>query len=884
MNFIITSTESLNHDRKIIGGKAHQLALISKFNIPNWIVITTDLFYLLLEEANQKHFFQEALKKITIDNYNDNYKEIISSINHIKFNEKLSNQISKHLDSTKSYAVRSSAIDEDGDQNSFAGILESYLYQNNMESICKSIIDCFKSCFSARALKYRLDKGISLENLAVAVIIQEMVNSEKSGVLFTANPTNGERSEFLISANYGLGEGVVSGDCICDEYAFNIQTKELIQNINQKDTFYTHIENKSGTRVIEISKELQKKSVLSEDEIGKLVEIGKKISTDRKFPQDIEWAIENDELYILQTRNITNLIPPLKSDDQNIVFDNSNIQESFCGITTPLTFSYANEAYFRVYHQMLSIMGLSQKVIQSHEKRHWNMISLIKGRVYYNINSWYEGLLIFPSLESNKDSMEKMMGLQDPVDFITDKKLNFKEKCQIFPTLFKCYANLIYYFINIDKIVNNFINIFAVEYKKFKREEFIFYDLAKLFNLTDQIIKKITSNWQAPIINDFYVMTFHGKAHRFLEKHNVPDFQIQLSNLLSGEEGIESTEPTKLMLHISDQIRLESTLVEFVKINDPISIQKNIEHHYPQILSLCQKYIELYGDRVMGELKLESISLRENPQFLYLCLKNYILQEMTLKKYTSNETELRLKTEKIVFDFLKSNHGSRKLKQFKSILLKTRKGVKYRENMRLLRTRVFGLSRDIYLEMGRQLKTYNALEHERDIFFLTLDELERYRMGRSVQSDLKSLVLIRKKEFDSYHLDVPANHFHTTGLVNLGNKFEYPYQENEQSDLSGLGCYPGIVEGEVVNMKSPDDMLDINGKILCTLRTDPGWAPIFPMIKGLIVERGSMLSHSAVIARELGIPTIVNIPKVTEKLATGDQIEMNGSTGKILKK
>ncbi len=255
---------------------------------------------------------------------------------------------------------------------------------------------------------------------------------------------------------------------------------------------------------------------------------------------------------------------------------------------------------------------------------------------------------------------------------------------------------------------------------------------------------------------------------------------------------------------------------------------------------------------------------------------------MSLSDYLSNEKELRIKTEKVVFSDIKKRLGSKKLKKFKKLLNNTRKGVKYRENMRLMRTRVFGLSREIYLEMGRQFQTYGVLDHHRDIFYLTLDELERYRMGRSVQTNLNSLVNARKAEYQSYDKnDEPAYHFHTSGPVYLGNKFQYPYQKESSSELKGLGCYPGVVEEEVATIFSPDAIDDINGKIVCTLRTDPGWAPIFPMIKGLIVERGSMLSHSAVIARELGIPTIVGVPDITKKLATGDLIRMDGELGTI---
>ena len=254
---------------------------------------------------------------------------------------------------------------------------------------------------------------------------------------------------------------------------------------------------------------------------------------------------------------------------------------------------------------------------------------------------------------------------------------------------------------------------------------------------------------------------------------------------------------------------------------------------------------------------------------------------MNLEKYSNNEKILRAQTEKEIFSFLKNKFGTRKLSQFKSLLKKTRKGVKYRENMRLIRTRVFGLSRDLYLEIGRQLETYGKIDDSRDIFFLTLDELEKYRMGRSVQTNLKSIISSRKIEYKTYEENEPSYHFHTSGPVYLSDDYKYPYKRDISTDLKGLGCYPGVVEEEVCLMSNPEELTNIKGKIHCTVRTDPGWAPIFPMIKGLIVERGSMLSHSAVIARELGIPTIVGITDITKKLKTGQRIKMDGELGTV---
>lgn len=153
--------------------------------------------------------------------------------------------------------------------------------------------------------------------------------------------------------------------------------------------------------------------------------------------------------------------------------------------------------------------------------------------------------------------------------------------------------------------------------------------------------------------------------------------------------------------------------------------------------------------------------------------------------------------------------------------------------------------------------------------------------GRIVQTNLKDLIALRKKEYESYENDEPGHHFKTFGFVHAGNPFIYEGQTEIDPDgaLKGIGCYPGQISGEVALLFRPDEGIDVNDKILCTVRTDPGWAPLFPSIKGLLVEKGSTLSHSAVIARELKIPTIVGIPGITKIIEKGDEIEMDCERG-----
>ena len=195
---------------------------------------------------------------------------------------------------------------------------------------------------------------------------------------------------------------------------------------------------------------------------------------------------------------------------------------------------------------------------------------------------------------------------------------------------------------------------------------------------------------------------------------------------------------------------------------------------------------------------------------------------------------------------------------------------------------MFGLYRDIFLEVGRQLQFYGELDDGRDIFWLSLDELYAWQDGRGIQIRFRSLVHARREEYADYQNDEPPHHFHTRGVPYLYNEYHYPHARAEADDsgqLRGIGCYPGRVDAPVRLIFSPDDELNLNGQILCTVRTDPGWAPLFPTAGGILVERGSTLSHSAVVARELGIPAIVGIPDITRILRDQEQVRMDGASG-----
>ncbi|TAE66928.1 MAG: phosphoenolpyruvate synthase, partial [Bacteroidetes bacterium] len=215
---------------------------------------------------------------------------------------------------------------------------------------------------------------------------------------------------------------------------------------------------------------------------------------------------------------------------------------------------------------------------------------------------------------------------------------------------------------------------------------------------------------------------------------------------------------------------------------------------------------------------------------------------------------------------------------------KARELVSQRENLRYERTRAFGIVRKIFINIGKKFEENKLIEKENDIFYLTKEEIFAFIQGTSVTQNIKALIDLRKNEFEKYKQSgAISERFATYGIVyQLDNDFFSTEKELPlESELKGVGCCVGIVEAKVRVLDNPHQLESLKGDILAAYSTDPGWVVLFPDAKGILVERGSLLSHSAIVAREMGKPCIVGIKGLLKTLKTGDLIEMNGSTGNI---
>jgi rifampicin phosphotransferase len=470
---ILNRREAASVPDRYLGGKAAQLAWLFRhgFPGPDFWVLTTQAWEAQLAYAGLTQWLPAQLAHLTADaDAGAAVRISCAGIQERLLSAALCPKIEKQLCQTLNadsltgayVAVRSSVVGEDSLKASFAGQMDSFLFRKGVPQIVDALRRCWASAFSERAVRYRLQKGLPLHPVNMGVIMQLMIEGEVSGVVFTANPATGCRHQALLTSTYGLGEGLVSGECNADEYTIDYRSDAIIaKRISAKD-YQREFDrtNGFGTRLVTIAGSAAQRPCLPDSWILEITRKARHIAGLAGCPQDIEWTLRGDTIYFLQTRPITILPSAAGASDRKTVWDNSNIQESYCGVTTPLTFSFASHAYATVYEQTMRLMGISEKVIAAHQDMLQNLLGLIRGRVYYNINQWYRGLLLLPSFQRNKADLERMMGLQDPVDFVEDQAYSFTGKLGKLPALLRTYARLLAAFRQLPARVTEFHRMF----------------------------------------------------------------------------------------------------------------------------------------------------------------------------------------------------------------------------------------------------------------------------------------------------------------------------------------------------------------------------------------------------------------------------------------
>ncbi len=775
------------------------------------------------------------------------------------------------------YAVRSSALAEDGAQHSFAGQLESVLGVKAITRIEAAITTCRASGDSERVRAYCATHGI--EPGPVAVVVQRMIRGEASGVMFTRDPDMPEHT--LISAAWGLGEGVVQGSADCD--AFRVGPSGAIEpEIQDKQVHVKLVGEEPAERPVPKAK--QDQPVLSDTEVCQLVAWGRQLEQIGGGPQDVEFTRDADQMWLVQTRPITTPVP----FGRKLLWDNSNIVESYSGVTTPLTYSFARGAYNTVYRLFCRVMGVSQASVDANNDIFERLIGLIQGRVYYNLNAWFRILTLLPAYQYNRVAMQQMMGVSEvAADEDAEAPASIWQRNLVHkPRMVWLMVTLVWRLLFLRRDTRRFQREFEDAVGSHRKRELDTLPPDELIAIYGDLQRKLLMRWTPPLVNDFFCMIFHSALRKqcatLLCDGDESRGAAMANALLAGQGGLESTAPTRALLERAARLRAAPWAMElFDSSASDLEVLEGARRD-PTFARWLDAWMERFGDRCIDELKLETIPLREQPEFVISSLRNYLRGEpMDPAQFGAGERRRRELAEQQARQQLQ---GWRRA-LFLWILGRARETVATREDLRFLRTRIFGLVRDIFRAIGGHMAASGALDDPRDVFYLELPELFGWVEGNAPCTSWKGLVALRKVEFDAYRaLPGPPERFHTWGPVHRHNRFtarRAPAALDDDGVMRGTPCYPGVVEGPVVSLVAPTGGARLDGDILVTPRTDPGWVPLFPSISGLLVERGSPLSHSAVVAREMGIPTVVGLRGLTALIKDGDRVRMDGGAGTV---
>lgn len=749
-------------------------------------------------------------------------------------------------------AVRSSAVGEDGALHSFAGQYVSVLGVEGLDALRDAVATCRASGEGERVRAYCALHGLTPS--PVAVVVQRMVEGDASGVAFSATPEDPDR--VLISAGLGLGEGVVQGLVSCD--TLRVAAGGAVEaDVVRKDTAVHLVDG--APREVPVRE--PDAAALTDGQARALATIARRLEAELGGPQDVEWTREGDRLWILQTRPVTTPVPR----GQKLLWDNSNIIESYNGVTTPLTYSFANQAYTIVYQLFLRVMGVEEEVIRRNSSIFPRMIGLVRGRVYYNLNAWYRVITLLPGYRFNKAFMEQMMGVGEVAaeEDAHAEAASWQERLPELPRLLRLGGRLLWRLRMLDRDVAGFHANFDRVYGEWRGKDFARMRAEELVDAYEAMERELLWAWSVPIVNDFFTMIAYGTLRKLCGSW-AGDEGGQLHNeLLAGEGGLESTAPMHAAIALAASLREHGVPAEAAATD-------------PRTKPAWDAWMARYGDRCVNELKLETPSLRQDPSFLVETLRNYLRNPPSL----AGDTDLRAQAEARAF----ANLSGLRAMVFRRVLAQARGRVRDRENLRFIRTRIFGIVRDLFRGLGARMVEAGALADVEDVFFLTVPEALGWVRGTAPSVAFRETVDVRRREFAGYSEGAPpSERFHTRGAVHAANPFVGKPRAAAGGALVGTGCCPGEVEGAVAVLADPHQGAALNGEILVAFRTDPGWVPLYPAVSGLLVERGSLLSHSAVVAREIGLPTIIGIPGLTAAVKTGDRVRMDGAAGTVEK-
>ena len=836
MRFIKHFSEIDEVDLSRVGGKGLNLGKLTRagFQVPQGFCVTTDAYLSSvqdLSEQNANSIKDLALAPALV-------AEIYGAYENLQPAE---------------VAVRSSATAEDLAEASFAGQQDTFL-NVKPDELLDALKACWASLWSERATVYRETQGIADEGLAMAVVIQEMCEADVSGVLFTVSPFN--QSASVIESNWGLGESVVSGAITPDSFQVSRETGKALEK-----TIATKREMVTADGVSEVPTEQQNVPSLTDAQLGKLTELGLRVENYYGQPMDIEWALADGEFVLLQARHITTSPSSITSaesvaqrrqtetqrlktcaDPYGTVWCHHNLAEV---LPAPLPMTWSIMKKF-----MSGIGGLGEAYrslgfYPSKRVDSEGILDLICGRIYVNLNReaelHFEGFPFAHDFNALKQHPQQAMYAQAVPD-ITRSRASFWLKLPLHVVrMSKAEMRLRQCRSDFDHVLT--AEVFPTFQSEVEAEcEVSYFDLSDV-----ELIKKFET-WCTKTLDDF--------APKALTATLLAGFSLQrLEGALQKctDETTAKSIASRLISGLSGNLTVETnTKLQQVAAGD---------------LELID-FLKDYGHRAVDEFELAQPRWREDATYLEQIVASFasvgrICHPGTLKP----QTEQRESAEKELAELVKDKRGLRK--QIESELDFTRRYMPFRETAKFYLMLGYEQIRRALLELDCRY------ELDGGIFYLVPDELQQLIDRKETFGDV---IARRKMERElMLQIEMPDVIF-SDALEQIGA----PMVTEAAETYRGVGVSAGVASGKArVLLKPSEARPSDRDYILVCPSTDPAWTPLFLHAAGLVMERGGILSHGAVVAREYGVPAVANIPNATRYITDGQMLHIDGNTGTV---
>ncbi|HEX6134879.1 MAG TPA: rifamycin-inactivating phosphotransferase [Longimicrobiales bacterium] len=843
----------------VAGGKAAHLGELSRIEgvrVPAGFCVTTDAFQRIMAEARSIDDRLDRMSRLKPDDgeaIRVLSAEIRRTVEGIAIPADLAAAIIHalgRLGEHAGYAVRSSATAEDSPTASFAGQQDTYLNVIGPEAILRHVSRCWASLFTERAVTYRLRNGLDHGKVSMAVVVQQMVVPEAAGVLFTADPVTGHRKVASVEAGFGLGEAVVSGLANAD--VFKVRGDEIISRSIATKQLAIRASPAGGTQEQAIEPGRREQPSLSDAQILRLVQLGRRIEAHFGRPLDIEWCLLDDDFLIVQSRPITTLFPvPAVDDGENHV--------------------YVSVGHGQMMTEPMKPLGLSLWKLTTPRPMYE-----AGGRLFVDVTR------ALASPASRKGLLE-VMGKSDPL--IRDALETIAARGDFVPSLpdeipAGAPAGGATAAIETDPaIVTGLIARSEASIAALKRDirtksgpsllDFILSDIQELKRILfdPESHRAIMAGMEA-------MWWLNEQLQTWLGERNAADRLTQsVPHNVTSEMGLA-------LLDVADVIRPHPDVVAFLQHVEEEDFLDELPGYAggQEARDAIRAWLDRYGMRCVGEIDITRPRWSERPTTLVpLILGNIRNFEPGAgkRRFEQGREEARRKEQELLERLRALPDGEQKAEEVRRMIDRVRTFSGYREYPKYGMVSRYFVYKQAMLEEAECLVQRDVLREKEDIFYLTFQEL--HDVVRTNRVDDR-LIRERRDAFTSYQALTPPRVLTSDGEVIAG---AYRRDDPPAGALVGLPVSAGTVEGRARVILDIGEADLEAGDILVTTGTDPSWTPLFVAIKGMVTEVGGLMTHGAVIAREYGLPAVVGVENATRLIGNGQRIRVHGTEGYV---